>query len=100
MITKEIAALIYNCYSEIENANKMIEEIKSNLDDNGNLKLHDRWGDVRGDLQLHIPSNFSAGSYHVKGVRAEVAVKVLQDHIKINKKELTRLKGVCKIQLA
>lgn len=99
MITKEIAAMIYNAYSEIENANNMIESIKANLDDKGELKLKDRWGDIRGDLQLHIPST-SVGSYAVKGVRAEVAIDVLLDHIKRNKKELQRLKGVCKIQLA
>ena len=28
MITKDIARLIYNCYSEIENGERMIEELK------------------------------------------------------------------------
>lgn len=98
MITKEIARLIYHSHNEIENASKMIEEIKSKLTDDGRLELPDRWGDVRGDLQLHIPS--SGSGYHVKGVRGVVAIKVLQDHIEDHQKELIRLKDVCKIQLA
>jgi hypothetical protein len=99
MITKEIARLIFNSHSEIENALRMIEEIRTNLNEKGEFKLTDTWGDVRGDLQLHIPAR-SAGSYSVKGVRAEVAIKVLHDHIEDHKKELERLKGVCQIQLA
>lgn len=99
MITKEIARLIYNSHSEIENALKMIDQIKDNLNEKGEFKLTDIWGDVRGDLQLHIPGK-SAGSYSVKGVRAEVAITVLHNHIEDHKKELERLKGVCKIQLA
>jgi hypothetical protein len=31
MITQDIAKLIYNCYAEIENGNKMIEELKEKL---------------------------------------------------------------------
>lgn len=99
MITKEIARLIYNAHAEIQNSHKMIEDIKANLTDNGKLEIKNEWGDISNNLQLHIPKAGS-GSYAVKGVRPEVAIKVLLDHIEDNEKELVRLKDVCKIQLA
>ena len=40
MITKDIARLIYNCYSEIENGEKMIEELKKAIDENGDLIIN------------------------------------------------------------
>jgi hypothetical protein len=97
MITKDIARLIFNCYNEIEQANKMIEELKNKLDDNGELKLKDNWGNEKG-LELRIPRE--GGSWGIRQVPFSLALDVIQQHISNQEKELERLKHVCKVQLA
>jgi hypothetical protein len=99
MITKDIAAKIWHCYTEIEQGEKMLQEMKDRLDQDGNLDLTDTWGNRRDSLQLHIPGR-SSGSFHIKHVSADVALTVIQKHIEQQRTELERLKGVCKIQLA
>lgn len=98
MITKEIAALVYNCYNEIENSEKMIEDLKKGLNEKGELELKDSWGRSKG-LELHIPKE-NVGSYSVKQVPFHLALDVLKEHIVNQQKELERLKSVCLIQLA
>lgn len=97
MITKDIARLIHNCYTEIESGEKMIEELKAKLNEKGELELKDTWGDSRG-LELHIP--YERGLYSVKKVPFHLALDVIKEHIENQKKELERLKEVCKVQLA
>jgi len=96
MITKDIARLIYNCYSEIESGKKMIEELKSRLNEKGELSLVNRWGDSEG-LELKIPNG--NGSYSIKCVPFHLALDVITEHILNQEKELERLKDVCKVQL-
>jgi len=96
MITKEIARLIFNCYSEIESGEKMIEELKTRLDEKGELKLQDSWGNSKG-LELRIPND--GGSYSIKQVPFHLALDVISEHIENQKKELSRLKEVCRVQL-
>jgi hypothetical protein len=98
MITKDIARLIYNCYAEIDQAGKMLEELKSRLNEKGELELKDRWGDPKG-LELHIP-NPEHGSFSIKRVPLQLALDVITLHVEAQKKELDRLKEVCRIQLA
>jgi hypothetical protein len=100
MITKEIAAEIWHCYNEIEQARNMIDHMKKSINDKGELEIKDQWGESRNSLQLHIPTNHSNSSFSVKRVSADVALIVLQEHILKEQKELERLMGVCKIQLA
>lgn len=97
MITQEIAQKIFNCYQEIKSAKAMIEELKKNLDENGDLKLKDTWGNERG-LELRIPSEGSSWSIH--RVPFHLALDVIQEHIANQEKELLRLREVCRIQLA
>lgn len=97
MITKEIAAHIYNCYAEIESGNKMIKELKEKLNEKGELELKDNWGSSRG-LELHIPSE--TGGYSIRRVPFHLALDVIQEHINNQEKELERLKEVCRVQLA
>lgn len=99
MITKEIAAKIWHCYSEIEQGEKMIKEMQDKITPEGDLELKDGWGYGSNCLQLHIP-NGTHNSYHIKQVSAEVALIVIQQHIEKQKQELDRMKSVCKIQLA
>lgn len=98
MITKDIARLIYNCYQEIENGNKMIEELKKRLNNNGELELKNRWGETAG-LELHIPSE-RADSWSIHRVPFHIALDVIKEHISNQEKELIRLKEVCLLQLS
>ena len=96
MITKEIAALIFNCYHEIDQASKMVEELKARLNDKGQLELKDSWGHPKG-LELHIPN--PTGSYSIKRLPFDIALTVIERHVEDQQKELERLKEVCKVQL-
>lgn len=100
MITKEIASKIWHCYNEIEQAEKMIQTMKENINANGELEMKDTWGETRDHLQLHIPNGRGGGSFSVRNVSGEVALVVLQQHIEKQKAELFRLKVTCRIQLA
>lgn len=97
MITKEIARLVHNCYTEIEQANKMIKELKEALNENGEYEIKDNWGDTRS-LELHLPTSMSGTT--IKRVPFDLALDVITNHIQEQEKELERLKGVCKMQLA
>ena len=98
MITKDIARLIYNCYSEIESGEKMIEELKKAIDENGDFVLVDSWGERKRFLELSIPSK--SGSCSIKQLPMALGIEAIQTHIEKQKQELLRLKDVCKIQLA
>lgn len=97
MITKDIARLIYNCYSEIENSEKMIETMKDAINEKGEFELEDDW---RGSkyLTLQIPTNGS-GSYSVHQLPHQLALDALMHHIDNNKKKLEELRTVCRTQL-
>lgn len=97
MITKEIARLIYNCYSEIENSEKMIETMKEAINEKGEFELKDDW---RGSkfLTLHIPKKDS-GAYSIHQLPHELALNAILAHVEKQKKELERLRTVCKTQL-
>lgn len=96
MITKEIARLIHNCYTEIEQGSLMIEELKKTLNEKGEFEIRDHWGHPKG-LELHIPA--TSGGYSIKKVPFHLALNVIQDHITAQRAELIRLKEVCRIQL-
>ncbi len=97
MITKEIARLIHDCYTEIESGNNMIKCLKEKLNEKGELEIKDNWGRAAG-LELHIPSG--KGSYSIRKVPFHLALDVIQEHIKNQEKELERLKEICRVQLA
>ena len=98
MITKDIARLIYNCYSEIENGERMIEELKKAIDENGDFVLTDSWGERKRFLELHIPTK-SAGSYSIKQLPMQLGIDAILSHIEAKKQELEKLKLTCKTQL-
>ncbi len=98
MITKDVARLIYNCYSEIENAEKMIETMKDAINEKGEFELKDNWSGSKF-LSLHIPIKGGAGSYSVRQLPYDLALDALAAHIDKQKTELERLKTVCKTQL-
>ena len=96
MITKEVARLVHNCYTEIEEANKMVVELKKSLNEKGEFEIKDSWGNTRG-LELHLPTSMSGAT--IKRVPFKLALDVISNHIIEQEKELDRLKEVCRIQL-
>jgi hypothetical protein len=97
MITKDIARLIYNCYSEIESGEKMIEELKKAVDENGDFILVDSWGERKRFLELHIPTKGSG--YSINQLPMQLGIDAILSHIESKKQELERLKEVCRVQL-
>jgi hypothetical protein len=96
MITQEVALLIFNCYREISEGNKMIVELKKSLNDKGEFEIRDNWGNTRG-LELHLPTSMSGAT--IKRLPFELALNVIEKHIEAQHCELERLKEVCRIQL-
>jgi len=97
MITKDVARLIYNCYSEIESGEKMIEELKNAIDQNGDFVLTDGWGETKRFLELHIPSK--SGGHSIKQLPMQLGIDSILAHIESKKQELEKLKLTCKTQL-
>ena len=97
MITKEIARSIFNCYTEIEQGQKMIDELKKSLNEKGEFEIVDNWGNKRG-LELHLPTSMSGAT--IKRVPFELALEVIIAHIESERQELLRLKEICKLQLS
>ena len=98
MITKDIARLIFNCYSEIESGEKMIEELKKAIDENGDFILVDSWGERKRFLELHIPCK--NGGFSIKQLPMQLGIDSIKNHIEDKKKELEKLKTVCLTQLS
>lgn len=87
-ITKEVAAEIYNCYFEIEKAEKLLSEITKQLEETGEVKLKDGFGEPRG-LELGVPCG--SNSQRLFNVPAEMAQTVIRGHIDTAKKRLDKL---------
>lgn len=96
MITKEIARDIFICYNEIDEANKMVAELKKALNEKGEFEIKDNWGNVRG-LELHLPTSMSGAT--IKRVPFKLCLDVIENHIKYQETELIRLKDICRLQL-
>ena len=97
MITKDVARLIYNCYSEIESGEKMIDELKKAIDENGDFVLTDSWGERKRFLELHIPTK--SGGHSIKQLPMQLGIDAILIHIESKRTELERLKLTCKTQL-
>lgn len=96
MITKEVAKLVHNCYTEIEEANKMAVELKKSLNEKGEFEIKDNCGNTRG-LELYLRTGMSGAT--IKKVPFKLALDAISNHIIEQEKELDRLKEVCRIQL-
>ena len=99
MITKEVAAKIHNCYTEIENGEKMLEEMKKHINNDGEFEIVDNWGNHKRTLELSIPKSTS-GVYSIHRLPMSLAVDAIKVHISNQKEKLEKLKDTCKILLA
>jgi len=100
MITKEVARKIYNCYTEIEQGEKMIETLKQSINEQGEYELKEDWTGRKRGLNLNIPSGESSGSYSVHQVPLKVGLDAIKTHIENQKIELDKLKAICETQLS
>ena len=96
MITKERARDIYNHYSQIEECEKFMSELKSFIDEQvGNdPKLLGTEINPRGNIQIQIPY-FEKGkfkdTYRIFGLDYPTALRVIKSHVRRLKKELAEL---------
>lgn len=96
MITKDTARDIFNCYFEIEKAEKLLEGLNESLSKMGELKLKDSFGQAQS-LQLGIPSG--ASSTRLYNIPDEIAVLAIESHIKRQNELLKQLEVVARGEL-
>lgn len=96
MITKETARRIYNAYSEIENCDKLMKDMKEALATTGEPKLMDGFGHRRG-LELGVPSGSSG--HRIFQVPPELAVQVIEVHRQKQEELLKELRSHAIIEL-
>ena len=99
MITKETAAKIYFCHEQIENCNKLINDMAEVLKkdiDKTTPQFHNAFGEKVG-LQLGVPSG--SDSYRIFGVNAELSIKIIEKHIEEKTTRLNELMAIAKIEL-
>lgn len=98
MITKETCVKIWQAYNEIENAQKLLQDMAEILkkDHEKSPNLYNAFGERRG-LQLGVPSG--SDSHRLYNVSPTLSVAIIEEHIEINKKKLEELKAIAKIEL-
>lgn len=96
MISKKTAAEVYNCYYEIEKGKKLLNDLKESLIKTGEFKLKDSFGVQRG-LQLGIPDSDSRT--RLLDVPSELAIDIIERHIKSRQDKLKELEKLCIFEL-
>lgn len=99
MISKETCVKIWNCYNEIDKAEKIIKDMAETLADDEEKNtptLNNVFGEQRG-LQLGVPSGSS--SYTLFGVNVELSVKIIEKHVEEKKRRLEELMAIAQIEL-
>lgn len=100
MITKETAVKIWNAHNEIENCDKLIQDMGKLLMDDKDKKeptLYNAFGERRG-LELGVPSG--KDSHRIFGVNADLGVKIIETHRSDMAERLKELMAIAKIELA
>jgi hypothetical protein len=98
MITKETAVKIWNCYNEIENAEKIISDLAESTKKSPEEppSLTNAFGERTG-LQLGVPSG--SNSHRLFGVNLEMSIKIIQKHIDEKNQRLEELKAIALLEL-
>lgn len=99
MISKETAVKIASTYNELENAQKLINDMAEVLqrdEDKTYPNLYNAFGERKG-LQLAVPSG--ENGHRLFDVSAELSVKVIQDHIANKQARLRELMAVATLEL-
>ena len=77
MISKATALRVWKCYSEIENANKLIAEMEEAIKNRREPNPKDVFGNVR-KLELGVPCD--RDSMRVFSVEPQLAISILKAH--------------------
>lgn len=101
MITKETAARVWNCYREIEAAEKLLKDMSEGIDkweqDKHAPTLKDAFG-RRRQLQLGIPSG--ENGHRLYDVEPTLAMSVIRSHVAKQHAELVTANEQARIELA
>jgi|ERR1700760_1823036 len=100
MITKETCVKIYNCYEQIENGKKLMQDMAEVVKKDAEKKsptLSNAFGERIG-LQLGVPSG--SDGHRLYGISTELGVKVIEEHVQKNEQRLKELMAIAKIELA
>lgn len=99
MITKETAVKIAFCHEQIENCQKIINDMAEILKQDAEKttpRLNNAFGEKVG-LELGVPSGNSG--HRIFGVNTELGIKIIQSHVEEKKKRLEELMAIATIEL-
>lgn len=98
MISKETAVKIWNCYNEIESAENLLSEMAKSLTElpDEPPSLRNAFGERCG-LELGVP--MGGGSQRIFGVKTEMGVKIINNHIREKQEKLEELKAIAILEL-
>lgn len=96
MITKETAQKIWSCHDGIERSDKLMADMKDELEKTGDERLIDAFGRKKG-LELGVPSG--KDGHRIFNVRIDLAIQIIESHKKDQQDELKELQAIAKIEL-
>lgn len=96
MITKETSQKIWNCYHAIENCQKLMSDMKEQLEKTGDERLIDAFGRKKG-LELGVPCGNDG--HRIFNVRIDLAIQIIEAHIEEQEAELKELQAIVKIEM-
>ena len=96
MITKKTASNIWNAYEGLDRCKKLMSDMKEELKKSGDERLIDAFGRKKG-LELGVP--MGNDGHRIFNVRIDLAIQIIEAHVKDQKAELIKLKAVAKIEL-
>ena len=98
MITKETVVKIWNCYNEIESAEKIMADLSESRKKapKEEPSLRNAFGERTG-LQLGVPCGDNA--HQLFGVNLEMSLKIIQKHIEEKEQKLQELKAIAMLEL-
>ena len=97
MVSKETARVIWNCYQEIENAEKLLAEMTQAIKDRKDPNPRDAFGRGRC-LQLGVPME-SEGHHRLFSVKPALAISVISAHIENMRASLFEANEQARIEL-
>ena len=95
MVREETARNIAICYQEIRNANKLLDDMRVELEKTGNPDIRDAFGNKKA-LELGVPTN--RNGHRLFRVNPEMSVKIIEQHIEDNENILKELNVLALIE--
>lgn len=96
MITKETAQKIWSCHDGIERSDKLMADMKDELEKTGDERLIDAFGRKKG-LELGVPCGDDG--HRIFNVRIDLAIQVIESHTEEQEAELKELEAIVKIEM-